>query len=55
MVNSEIEMFRTYGTLNLVVKIPIRYMNVTAKDNALNSETAYSWQYPLPFGFSQRT
>ncbi|MDO8929965.1 MAG: hypothetical protein Q7W54_13380 [Bacteroidota bacterium] len=26
-------------------------MNVTAKDNALISETAYSWRYPLPFAF----
>ena len=30
MVNFEIEMFRTYGTLNLVVTIPTRHMNVTA-------------------------
>ena len=29
-------------------------MNVTAKDNALISETAYSWRYPLPFAFRQR-
>ena len=55
MVNFEIEMFRTYGTLNLVVTIPTRHMNVTAKDIALNSKTAYSWQYPLPFAFRQRT
>jgi hypothetical protein len=35
-------MFRTYGTLDLVVEIPIRHMNVTAKDNARIIETAYS-------------
>jgi hypothetical protein len=36
------EMFRTYGTLDLAVWIPVRHMNVTAKDNALISETDYS-------------
>jgi len=36
------EMFRTYGTLYLVVVIPVRHMNMTAKDNALFSETAHS-------------
>ncbi len=48
-------MFRTYGTLDLVMEIPVRHMNVTAKDNALISETAYSWRYSLPFAFRQRT
>jgi len=27
--------------VNLMVEIPVRHMNVTAKDNALISETAY--------------
>ncbi len=54
MVNFGIEMFRTYGTQDLVVDIPVRHMNVTAKDNALISETAYSWRYPLPFAFRLR-
>ncbi|MDO9613920.1 MAG: hypothetical protein Q7J86_05290 [Bacteroidota bacterium] len=49
-MNFEIEMFCTpachglsgrYGTLDMVVKIPVRHMNVTAKDNALISETDY--------------
>ena len=35
MVNFETEMFRTYGTQDLVEEIPVRHMNVTAKDNAL--------------------
>ena len=39
----------------MVVEIPVRHMNVTAKDSALISETAYSWRYPLPFAFRQRT
>jgi hypothetical protein len=38
----ETEMFRAYGTLGLVVEIPVRHMNVTAKDNLLISEPAYS-------------
>jgi hypothetical protein len=29
-VDFEIEMFRTYGTLDLVVELPVRHMNVTA-------------------------
>jgi len=48
-------MFRTYGTLELVVEIPARHMNVTAKNNALISETAYLKRYPLSFAFRQRT
>ncbi|MDP3432626.1 MAG: hypothetical protein Q8T04_06645 [Bacteroidota bacterium] len=55
MVNFKIEMFRAYGTQDLVVEISVRHMNVTAKDNALISETAYSCRYPLPFAFRQRT
>jgi hypothetical protein len=44
-----------YGTLDLVVEIPIRHMNVTAKDNAQIIEAAYSKRYPLPSAFRQRT
>jgi hypothetical protein len=32
----------------------VRHMNVTAKDNAFISRTAYSELYPLPFAFRQR-
>ena len=49
------EMFRTYGILELVVEIPACHMNVTAKNNALISETAYLKRYTLPFAFRQRT
>jgi hypothetical protein len=42
MMNFEIEMFSTYDTLDLVVEISVRHMNVAAKNNALISETAYS-------------
>ncbi len=44
-----------YGTLDLVVEITIRQMNVTAKDNALIIEAAYSKRYPLPFAFRRST
>ncbi len=37
-----------------MVEIPVRHMNVTAKDIDLISETAYSQRYPLPFAFRQR-
>jgi len=40
---------------SLVVEIPVRHMNVTAKDIALINGTAYSQRYPLPFIFRQRT
>ncbi|MDP2113900.1 MAG: hypothetical protein Q8K69_07560, partial [Bacteroidota bacterium] len=43
----EIEMFRTYGTLDMLLKISVRHMNETAKDNALISETDYLLRYPL--------
>jgi hypothetical protein len=54
MVNFATVIFRTYGTLDLVVEIPVRHMNVTAKDTAQISETTYSKRYPLPFAFRQR-
>jgi len=46
---------------SLVVEILVHHINVTEKDNALISETAYSQSYPLPFparaggAFKQRT
>ncbi len=40
-MNIEIGMFRTYGTLDMLVEIAVRHMNVTAKDNALINETDY--------------
>lgn len=42
MLNFKIEMFHAYGTHDLVVDISVRHMNVTAKDNAIIIETAYS-------------
>ena len=53
-MNFKTDIFRAYGTLDLMVEIPIRHMNMTAKDNALIIEAAYSKRYPLPFAFRQR-
>ena len=54
-MNFKTDIFRTYGTQDLMLEIPIRHMNVTAKDNALISKIAYSWRYPLPFAFRRST
>ena len=48
LANFKTEMFRTYGTLDMVVEISVRHMNVTANDNALISKTDYSGRYSLP-------